>query len=57
MAGGFVLKGGLLVVNDSYSLILVILVIVNIRAESLVEVLVHDLSLTISLRVVHYREL
>jgi hypothetical protein len=46
------LEGSLLVVYDRYLVILVILIIVDIRAQPLIKILVYDFCLTISLRVV-----
>jgi hypothetical protein len=52
LAYSFMLKGSLLVVHDCYLVILVILVIVNIRAQSLIEVLVYNFRLFIYLQVI-----
>jgi hypothetical protein len=49
------LKGSLLVVYNRYLVILVVLIIVNIKAQLLIKILVYDFSLTISLRVIRGR--
>jgi hypothetical protein len=46
------LKGSLLIVYNYYLVILVILVIVDIRAQLLIKILVYNLYLAIGLRVV-----
>jgi hypothetical protein len=46
------LKGSLLVVYNQYLIILVILIIVNIRAQLLIKILVYNFCLTISLQVI-----
>jgi len=51
------LEGSLLVVYNRYLVILVILIIVDIRAQSLIKILVYDFSLAIGLRVVRSRQL
>jgi hypothetical protein len=49
------LEGSLLVVHDRNLVIPVVLIIVDIRAQPLIKILVHDFYLTISLRVVRGR--
>jgi len=46
------LKGSLLVIYNSNSFILIILIIVNIRAQPLIEILVYNLCLAIGLQVI-----
>ena len=52
LANSFILKGGLLVIYNQYPFILVILVIVDIKAQLLIEVLVYNFYLFIYLQVV-----
>jgi hypothetical protein len=49
------LEGSLLVVYNRYPVILVILIIVNIRAQPLIKILVYNFCLTISLQVIRGR--
>jgi hypothetical protein len=49
------LEGSLLVIYNYYPVILVILIIVDIRAQSLIKILVYNLCLAIGLRVVRSR--
>jgi hypothetical protein len=49
------LKGSLLVVYNRYSIILVILIIVNIKAQPLIKILVYNFYLIINLRVIRGR--
>ena len=51
----FMLKGSLLIVHNYYLVILVILVIVNIRAQLLIKILVYNLYLAIGLQVIRGR--
>jgi len=53
LARSFMLKGSLLVIYNKYPFVLIILIIINIRAQSLIEVLVYDFRLFIYLRVVY----
>ena len=49
LAYSFMLKGNLLIIYNKHLFILVILIIINIRAQSLIKVLVHDFCLFICL--------
>ncbi len=57
MASSFVLERSLLIIDNSYLVVLVVLIIVNIRAQALIKVLIYDLYLPVRLRVVCSREL
>jgi len=46
------LKGSLLVVYNQYLIILVILIIIDIKAQLLIKILVYNFSLAISLQVI-----
>jgi len=51
------LKGSLLVIYNKHLFVLVILIIINIRAQSLIEVLVYNFRLFIYLQVIRSRQL
>jgi hypothetical protein len=49
LAYSFILKGSLLVIYNRHSFVLVILIIINIKAQSLIKVLVYNFRLFIYL--------
>jgi hypothetical protein len=57
LAGSFVPEGYLLVVDNRYLFVLVVLVVGYVWSEPLVEILVYNFGLSVGLRVIRGREL